>query len=102
MAVPALRKGGQQVADQQRVLITGGASGIGRAMAEAFVADGARVYVADVAGDPPDGCDLSILDVSDADAVDGLFDDVAATMGARASEATTGSGERAATKRDAT
>jgi len=69
------------VADQQRVLITGGASGIGRAMAEAFVADGARVYVADVAGDPPDGCDLSILDVSDADAVDGLFDDVAATMG---------------------
>ncbi len=69
------------MADQQRVLITGGASGIGRAMAEAFVADGARVYVADVAGDPPDGCDLSILDVSDADAVDGLFDDVAATMG---------------------
>ena len=29
------------MADQQRVLITGGASGIGRAMAEAFVADGA-------------------------------------------------------------
>ena len=67
------------MADQQRVLITGGASGIGRAMAEAFVADGARVHVADVAGDPPDGCDLSTMDVSDADAVDELFDEAVAT-----------------------
>ena len=32
----------------QRVLITAGASGIGRAMAEAFAGTGARVWVADV------------------------------------------------------
>ena len=32
----------------QRVLITAGASGIGRAIAEAFAADGARVWVADI------------------------------------------------------
>ena len=37
---------------RQRVLVTGGASGIGRAMAEAFIATGARVHVADLVGEP--------------------------------------------------
>tara|TARA_B100000953_G_C18021010_1_gene420570 strand:+ start:148 stop:909 length:762 start_codon:yes stop_codon:yes gene_type:complete len=69
------------VADQQRVLITGGASGIGRAMAEAFLDDGARVHVADTEGESPNGCGLTTLDVSDADAVDGLFEDVVTAMG---------------------
>lgn len=69
------------MADQQRVLITGGASGIGRAMAEAFHDDGARVHVADMVGEPPDGCGLTTLDVSDADAVDRLFEEVATEMG---------------------
>jgi len=32
----------------KRILITAGASGIGRAMAEAFAANGAKVWVADV------------------------------------------------------
>ena len=68
------------MAHQQRVLITGGASGIGRAMAEAFLADGARVHVADIEGEAPDGCSYSALDVSDAAAVDQLFDDVTAEM----------------------
>ena len=40
---------------RQRVLVTGGASGIGRAMAEAFIAAGARVHVADLVGEPPVG-----------------------------------------------
>lgn len=65
---------------QQRVLITGGASGIGRAMAEAFLADGARVHVADLEGEAPDGCSYSALDVSDVSAVDQLFEDVKAEM----------------------
>lgn len=69
------------MADQQRVLITGGASGIGSAMAEAFLANGAKVHVADLEGEPPDGCSHSILDVSDAFAVDRLFDDVVDEMG---------------------
>ena len=69
------------MADQQRVLITGGASGIGRAMAEAFHDEGARVHVADMVGEPPDGCGLTTLDVSDADAVDRLFEEVATEMG---------------------
>jgi len=33
---------------QQRVLITAGASGIGRAMEEAFAAQGAQVWVTDI------------------------------------------------------
>ena len=67
--------------DHQRVLITGGASGIGRAMAEAFLAAGASGHVADLDAAPPIGCSLTTVDVSDADGVDSLFDDVVANMG---------------------
>lgn len=61
----------------QRVLITAGASGIGRAMADAFAANGAQVWVADIdeaalATCPADwGCDA--LDVADEGAVIGLM-----------------------------
>ena len=50
-------------------------------MAEAFLDDGARVHVADAEGESPNGCGLTTLDVSDADAVDGLFEEVATEMG---------------------
>jgi NAD(P)-dependent dehydrogenase (short-subunit alcohol dehydrogenase family) len=64
-----------------RVLITAGAAGIGRAMAETFVDAGARVFVCDVdkaalealrAARPEIGS--GIADVADARQVDGLFD----------------------------
>jgi 2-keto-3-deoxy-L-fuconate dehydrogenase len=38
--------------DDLRALVTGGASGIGKAIAEAFAAEGARVVVLDLAADP--------------------------------------------------
>ena len=53
----------------QRVLITAGASGIGRAMAEAFAAKGAQVWVADIdqaaLGTCPAGWERDALDVAD-------------------------------------
>jgi len=66
-----------------RVMITGGAAGIGATIARAFADDGARVSVADVnpdvlaravADDPR--LHARAMDVSDPDAVDAWFDDV--------------------------
>src|SRR3954469_1316955 len=48
------------------VLVTGGASGIGRAAVERFLAQGASVAVADVSGGAPDGAHAVRCDVSDA------------------------------------
>ncbi len=63
-----------------RVLITAGASGVGRAMAEAFDAAGAQVWVADVDADALSDCPAhwkqSQLDVSDEDAVAAAFADL--------------------------
>ncbi len=72
----------------QRVLVTGGASGIGHAMATAFLEAGARVHVADLPGTDdgvPDGCGFTGVDVSEPAGVDALFDAVlAAPTGAGA------------------
>ncbi|WP_030269096.1 3-hydroxybutyrate dehydrogenase [Streptomyces sp. NRRL B-24484] len=62
-------------------LVTGAASGIGRACAEAFAAAGARVYVVDVAAAPAEelagriGGVAVVADLSDPQAVDALPDD---------------------------
>lgn len=60
-----------------RVLITAGASGVGRAMAEAFYAAGAQVWVADVdakaLADCPAQWRRSVVDVTDEAAVADLF-----------------------------
>lgn len=74
--------------ENQRVLITAAAAGLGRAMAEAFLAEGARVHVCDIA--PPalaefraaqPAVSTTLADVSDPAQVDRLFDDVRAQLG---------------------
>ena len=68
-----------------RVLITAGASGIGRAMGEAFGAAGARVWVADVdaaaLADCPGDWGRTVCDVSDEASVAALFGEVVAGFG---------------------
>ena len=68
-----------------RVLITGGAAGIGRAMAEAFSAAGARVWIADADEDAlqaaPTDWGRARCDVADRGSVDALFDAVHAAWG---------------------
>ncbi len=64
-----------------RILITAGGSGIGRAMAEAFEADGASVWITDVVEahveNAPSSWKASLVDASDEDAMSGLFNDIA-------------------------
>jgi NAD(P)-dependent dehydrogenase (short-subunit alcohol dehydrogenase family) len=69
-------------------VVTGGASGIGRAMAARFAADGMRVVIADVQPDALDAtaAELGVhgvrVDVSDADSVAALADEVIDRFGA--------------------
>ncbi len=75
----------------QTVLITGAASGIGRACAQRFAEEGARVVLVDRDPDGleqtrtslPEGCDAAThaLDVSDEAAVDALVDDILQSRG---------------------
>ncbi len=67
----------------QRVLVTAGAAGIGRAMAERFGEGGARVWVADLAlpDDLPEGWRATRLDVTDEGAMTAMFQEVEAEWG---------------------
>lgn len=75
-------------ADGQRVLVTAGAAGIGRAIAETLAAAGAKVQVCDVdeaalaafAAALP-GAGATLADVADEAAVDRLFDEVDRRLG---------------------
>ncbi|MEM6624562.1 MAG: SDR family oxidoreductase [Pseudomonadota bacterium] len=71
--------------DGKRVLITAGASGIGQAMAEAFAAEGARVWVSDVDKAALSACPAdwgrSDADVTDENAVAGLFGEIESRWG---------------------
>ncbi|MET4538410.1 NAD(P)-dependent dehydrogenase (short-subunit alcohol dehydrogenase family) [Arthrobacter bambusae] len=72
----------------QKILVTAGASGIGRAIAAAFTAEGAAVHVADIDGgaierlkhDHP-SISATVADISRGSDVSRLFEDVTRTMG---------------------
>ena len=68
-----------------KVLITAGGSGIGRAMAEAFAATGASVWITDISQDALDDCprewQRDCVDVADPAAMAALFGRVRAQWG---------------------
>ncbi len=71
-----------------RVLVTAGAAGIGRAIAEAFLAHKARVYVCDISTEALESCRSEQpgitaveADVADEAAIDRLFDDIEMRFG---------------------
>jgi NAD(P)-dependent dehydrogenase (short-subunit alcohol dehydrogenase family) len=72
----------------QRVIVTAGAAGIGRAIAAAFLDQGARVFICDVDGPTLDGfrkdypkAGTTIADVADTAEVDRLFKEAVTHLG---------------------
>ena len=63
------------------VLVTGGNRGIGRAIAEAFVANGDQVAITYRSGEPPEGVLAVRRDVTDPDAVEAAFKEIEAAHG---------------------
>ena len=69
----------------QQVIITAGAAGIGRAIADAFVAQGATVHVCDIDAEAvatlPDGIVGQTVDVTDEQALDAWLADTLSQLG---------------------
>jgi 3-oxoacyl-[acyl-carrier protein] reductase len=71
----------EPTATPRTVLITGGNRGIGRAIAEEFVARGHRVAVTARSGEGPAGTLTVIADVTDTASIDAAFSQVEAALG---------------------
>jgi 3-oxoacyl-[acyl-carrier protein] reductase len=67
--------------DGKVAVVTGAASGMGRAMAELFAAEGARVAATDINASDLPGEKGWELDVADGNAVTATIDDIVATLG---------------------
>lgn len=68
-------------AEPRSVLVTGGNRGIGRAIAERFLAQGDKVAVTSRSGDAPEGALAVACDVTDTASVDAAFEQVEAEHG---------------------
>ena len=66
----------EEQTEPRSVLVTGGNRGIGRAIAEAFVAAGDQVAVTHRSGEPPEGALGVRCDVTDVDSVEAAFAEV--------------------------
>ncbi|AZC13841.1 MULTISPECIES: beta-ketoacyl-ACP reductase [unclassified Microbacterium] len=69
------------MSNERVVLVTGGNRGIGRSIAERFVADGYRVAVTARSGEGPDGALTVRADVTDASSLDAAMTEVEQALG---------------------